>query len=279
MRVAGALAWVLCFGCGGSERPLQPTTIPPNPPPRTLIVSGTVVDTAHRNLSGARIEVVGGSRAGTVVTTGDDGRFLIPEKLDAPFTFAITKDGYVSATRTDPPPLRLPVEAEGVDYWIELSSLGPILNLAGSYSLALTADDRACGALPAEARTRTYPATILSTPKPTDFQVTLSGGRFFPPYDSFGGQTAGGFVRFDVYRYLDEVEPAIVEQLQDAAYVAILGAAPTSAEPSGIVAITVPFDGLFDYCPGEVTANPYRCSSDRRVTCQSANHRLSLVRR
>jgi Carboxypeptidase regulatory-like domain len=255
MRVAGALAVVLCSGCGEREPLLQPTTItmPPGPLPRPISVSGTVVDTAHRNLSGARVEVMGGSRAGTVVTTGDNGRFLLPEKLEPPFTFAVTKDGYMSTTRSYSPSFRPPFEAEGVDFWIELSSLGPVVNLSGTYTLTLTADDRACRALPAEARTRTYAATILSTPKPTDFRVTLSGGQFFSRYDSFGGQTAGDFVRFDVYRYIDEPEPAIVEQVQDGAYLAILGAAPTSAEPSGIVAITVPFDGSFDYCPGQVT--------------------------
>jgi hypothetical protein len=194
------------------------------------------------------------------VLTGDTGNFRVPEKLASPFTIRISKDGYVSTTRNwlpagRPPP---PVEADGIDFWIELSRPGPVVSLTGTYTLTLTADDRACAALPAEARTRTYTATVLTTPKPTDFGVVLSGSELVSPDDSFGAQTAGEFVRFDVYRYFDEPEPAIVEQLQGGGYLAILGSAPASAEPSGIVNITVPFDASFEYCPGQMTSNPYR---------------------
>jgi hypothetical protein len=120
--------------------------------------------------------------------------------------------------------------------------------------------------------------TILSLTKPTDFRVVLSDARFFAHFTEFGLQTAGDFVRFDVYRWIDEIEPAIVEQLEDQKYLAIMGVAATTAAPSGIMNATTAFDGLFEYCPEQPGSSPYRCVSAARLTCASANHRFSLIR-
>jgi hypothetical protein len=166
---------------------------------------------------------------------------------------------------------------DGVDLWVELTSVGPVLILTGTYTLTLAADP-ACGNLPAAARIRTYTATVTPLAKPTDFMVTLSDAPFFAFYRTFGIQTAGEFVRLDVYRWIDEVEPAIVEEVEDA-HLAILGTAPMSVGASGIATITVPFDGSLEYCPGQPTSNPYLCPSDARVTCNSERHTLTLTRR
>ena len=266
----------LSVACGTTPSPSGPS---PTPPPLTLSVTGQVVDTAHRNLSMARLEVIDGPLAGTTAFTGADGRFLMPGKLPDSFTLRASKDGYIPVTKSWPPiPGRPPIGATGVDFWFELSSSGPFIDLTGTYEMTLTADS-ACTSLPAVARQRTYTAAIRLLNKPTDFLVTLSGASFYMPYDSFGGQTAGEFVRFDVYRWIEVVEPAIVEQLHDNAVVAIQGTAPTSVTVPISATITAALEGSFEYCSDRLTGPVYQCPSAERVTCASANHQLRLTRR
>lgn len=274
MRPLLVVGLLICAGCGEVTPPLQPTATAP----RTFTVSGSVVDTAHRYVSGARVEVVDGPLAGTVAMSDERGRFLMPAKLPEPVNFRVTKDGFVSATRTWPTPGRPPPRGEGVDFWIELSSPGTPIDLTGTYTLTLTADS-ACTGLPGETRTRTYTATILPLVKPTDFRVSISGGQFFRFYSEFGIQTAGTFVRFDVYRWIDEVEPGIVEQTHEQMFLAITGIAPMSVGAEGLTAITVPFEGTLEYCPSQPDGDVYRCADSARVTCFSGNHRLTAARR
>jgi hypothetical protein len=237
-------------------------------------VTGAVVDTAHREVRGAIVEVTAGSSAGITTTTNERGRFSLPEKIAVPFTLRITGDGFLPATKV----LDREVRGTGVDFWIELTANGPMVNMTGTYTVTLTAAD-ACTNLPFQARARTYTMTIQSLPKPTDFRVALSDARFFAYFAEFGLQTAGNFVRFDVYRWIDEIEPAIVEQLQDDAFLAFNGIASMTAEPSGITNTSTAFEGVFEYCPERPSSSPYRCASAARVTCTSANHRFTLVRR
>jgi hypothetical protein len=278
MRYLIAVALLVCTSCRDVS-PVPPTPPPTPSPPAPLLmmeVSGEVVDTAHRDLSGARVEVIAGSSAGSAITTNEFGRFLMPEKIAAPFTLRVTKEGFVPATRVFPDSPR-PITGNWVDFWIEMTVDGPVVKMTGTYTLTLSADS-ACTSLPVEARVRTYTATILSQPKPTEFRVALGGARFVAPFDGFGLQTAGDFVRFYVYRYFDEVEPGIVEQLQNDTFLAITGVAATTAEPSGIANSTTAFEGVFEYCAGQPGGHAYRCASDARLTCTSANHRFTLVK-
>jgi hypothetical protein len=66
------------------------------------------------------------------------------------------KDGYIpAAKRHDPSAWNQ--ERQQLAFTLELSSTS--VNLTGRYTLTLTAD-AACTRLPAELRTRTYPASI-----------------------------------------------------------------------------------------------------------------------
>jgi hypothetical protein len=274
----GVVGFAFTLGCGDSEPPLAPT---PSPPPEVLTVTGTVVDTAHRGLSGVRVEVLDGSRAGTFTLTGDNGRFLMPGKLPMAFSLKFSRDGYVPQTRSyAAPPRGLPREPTGWDVWIELASVIPPVNLLGTYTLTLTADSR-CANLPDEARSRIYTATMRALPKPTESAVTLSEARFFSYYYEFGIQTAGDFVRFDIFRWVDDPEPAIVEILGDTTYLALFGTAEMSAGPSGISNTTVPFEGTIEYCSRQtpLTGSSYRCESTERAGCDSRHHTLTVVRR
>jgi hypothetical protein len=266
------------LGCGESRPPTGPTL--QESLPEVLTVTGTVVDTAHRGLSGVRVEVRDGSRAGTAALTGDDGRFQLPGKLPLAFTLTFSKDGFVPETRFyGAPPSGLP-QPTGRDVWLELPSVIPPINLVGTYTLTVTAD-AACTSLPGEARTRTYTATVRALTKPTDFAVALSDARFFSVYYEFGIQTAGTFVRFDIYRWVDALEPAIVEQIGNTTDLALFGTADMSAGSSGITAATVPFDGTIAYCSRQtpLTGSVYQCDSTDRAACDSRLHTLTVVRR
>jgi hypothetical protein len=149
---------------------------------------------------------------------------------------------------------------------------GPSPNIAGVYTLTLTADS-ACTNLPDEARTRTYTATIVPGYRSTTFVGRLSDARIvsslFSPYFEIG--IAGDFANMSV---------GIVEQLGETTYLAIEGGVAASVGPSGI---TAPFNAYFLHCPSEPawSAGEYWwCGADvQGDECASSNNQLTLVRR
>lgn len=92
----------------------------------------------------------------------------VPGGADYPLGYRITviasKDGYLSSSRTVPlsPPDRVPppMEGERWETYFHLEPLGSFVDVAGVYTMTLTAD-RTCTNLPDEARTRAYTATIV----------------------------------------------------------------------------------------------------------------------
>lgn len=282
-----ALVAPLFGGCGGTDPLVHPTTpspaaAVPTPPPANfgvpIRVVGGVSDTAWRGLGDARVEVLTGPEAGMVTTTDENGHFSMPETFSAPFTLMASKDGYSSRTNSWPNGRMPPSEPKEVTLWFYLQPLGPSANLVGKYTWTLTAD-RACTGLPADARTRTYTATIVPGPTPTNFLVRLSDARFLPTYDRAVMVVAGDFVSFGSWDpYSGQSGGAgIVERLGETGYVAIEVGGGGSFGPSGM---TAPFGGYFEYCPAEmaVDGNRYRCLATK-VQCDSDRHQLTLVRR
>jgi hypothetical protein len=172
---------------------------------------------------------------------------------------------------------------ENLNLWTNLSLQpdGPPANIAGEYTLTVTAD-RSCSTLPDEVRTRTYSATIVPGGRPTAFQGRVSGARFIPespcvgrPPDScihnyFEIGMAGDFASFWT---------RIMEQLSETIYVVIDGGLSASFGPSGIAA---PLNAQFLYCPVSPvwTAGEYwACPIDTGVDCSSIRHQLTLVPR
>lgn len=291
MRHLGAVVLLFSLGCGDTQLPVQPTPSLPAPTPQVFSLSGSVRDTARRPLGGSRVEVIDGQRASMVTTTDETGRFSMPGPFTGTVTVTASKDGYVPATTTvptNPPPNRPlpPGEVRRWDFNFSLQPHGPSANIAGVYTLTLTADS-ACTNLPDEARTRTYTATIVPTSgSTTSFLARLSDARFFSSYSTFGIQTAGDFARFGVWGTpfdvdvgYDDPGPGIVEQVRETTYLAIGGSTGASFGPSGI---TAPFDGYFEYCPSETALTGGQwCLASARVQyhCDSHNHQLTLVRR
>jgi hypothetical protein len=270
-------------GCGDARSPVHPTAPPVMPALEEFRLTGGVTDTAYRPLSGARVEVINGLRAGTVATTDEAGRFSMTGTFTGTTTVIASKDGYLRDSRTVPlgvSPLPLPGGGNW-DLAFHLEPLGPSPNIAGVYTLTMTADS-ACTSLPNEARMRTYTATIVPIPgSRTSFRATLSDARFFSTYNRALIATAGDFAQFSLC-ISDPSQsycfPGIVEQLRETTYVAIEGGAEGLFDAAGI---TARFAGSFQYCPSEtgLTENQYECLASARVQCESHNHQLTLFRR
>jgi hypothetical protein len=243
-------------------------------------------------LGDVRVEVVSGPNAGLVATTDQNGRFLLPGTFTSVITVTAFADGYVPETRTMPPvfppgrplPTPAPGEVIGFDMGFQLAPAGPSANLAGVYTLTLTAD-RTCTNLPDRARTRTYTATITPGARSTSFLGKLGDGQFLSTvpcgnrpaedcaHNQFSIGVAGEFASLSF---------GIVEKLRDSGYVAMEGSLAASLAPSGI---TAPVNSSFLYCssPPEWTRGEYWACPSSAATddaeCHSQNHQFSLVRR
>jgi hypothetical protein len=273
MRQLSAILLLLSFGCADGKSPVEPTPSAPVPTPLTFSLAGSVNDTASRPLKGASVAVVDGPRAGTTATTDDAGRFSMPGTFtQAAVTVVASKEGYASATWNFPPRGR-PVQGGNWGFSFSLEPLAPSANLAGEYTLTLTAD-RACTKLPDAARTRTYNVSLVSQWRPTTFVGTLSDAEivFLPlwsPYFQIG--VAGDFATLDL---------RFVERLSDTSYLAFLGG---TAAPVGQSGITAPFNAQVVHCrtqPSWAPGEYWWCGADvQGDECGSANNQLTLVRR
>ena len=290
MRHLAAVVLLFAVACEDGKSPVQPTPstpVSPQPaPPLVFSLSGSVQDTASRPLAGARVEVIAGDRSGTFETTDSNGRFKMPGTFTGTVTLAGSKDGYHQEWQTLPYPQtlrRLPSVPENLNLWTNLSLQpdGPPANIAGEYTLTITAD-RSCATLPDEVRTRTYSATIVPGGRPTAFQGRVSGARFILESPCVGRSPescihnyfelgmAGDFARFWT---------RIMEQLSETIYLVIDGGFSASFGPSGIAA---PLNAQFLYCPVSPvwTAGEYwACPIDTGVDCSSIGHQLTLVPR
>lgn len=287
-RHLGLLVVLFTVGCDNAQLPAQPTAPLPVPSLPEFRLSGSVQDTASRPLSAARVEVIAGPNAGTAATTDERGRFRMPESFTGVITVRASKDGYAPETSTIPSPRALErLPAGGASNWdmtFDLAPLGPSVDLAGLYTLTLTADRACSNNLPEAARLRTYTATISQGFRSTSFNAVLSDARFpsilpcvgrpeFCFRNQFGIGVAGNFA---------DIWITIVEQLADAAYLAIDGWVKNSFGPSGLSA---PLVASFVFCPtmpeftaGEYWACPTR-SDVQGGECNSDRHQIALQRR
>jgi hypothetical protein len=284
MRYLGAVLMLVSFGCGDPKAPVEPSPSSVAPALQEFRLSGAVSDTANRPLLGSKVEVMDGSRAGTVATTDEAGHFSMPGTFTGNITLTASKDGYVRETRpvvSSGLPLPQGNAGGGWELAFYLEPIGPSANVAGVYTATFTADSM-CTNLPVEARSRSYTATIASSGRSSSYLARLSDARFFstvpcPPgrpaetctYNQLGIGIAGDFATIQ--------SGGVVEQLGDAAYLVVTGGGGASFGLSGI---TLPLDGSFQYCPGEpswASGEYWECQGG--VQCDSHRHQLTLVRR
>jgi hypothetical protein len=173
-----------------------------------------------------------------------------------------------------------PAENFGYSMSLSLQPAVPPVNIAGEYTLTITADS-ACSTLPDAVRTRSYSASIVRGRQPTSFQGRVSGGRFMaespcagPPesciLNYFQIGMAGDFASFWT---------RILEQLSETIYLLIEGEVSGPFGPGGISA---PLNAQFIFCPVRPLWNGdyWTCPSDAvagGVECSSARHQLTLA--
>lgn len=265
---AGMLLGPACSD-GRSPIPSAPTAPPITETTREYVLSGEVYNVAGRPLGGSRVEAVSGPRAGTVTTTDDAGRFSMPGVFTGTLSVTVSKDGYRPATRT---------YNEYTRHVFSLESTSLPANIAGSYTLTLTADS-AAESLPDHVRSRTYATTVLAGSRTGAFRARLNDGRFF----QYCGLPSGciqldafsiGLVGNDVNIY-----GTVIEQLGEGTYLLI------DAQGQGVLdetGVTADLTGSIVICPGEpllIDQGTWGCGAGTAIQAYSEHHRLTLSRR
>ena len=258
-------------------------------PASGFAIAGKVYDTGFRPLGGASVEVVNGPNAGMRVTTLPSGDFTLRGEFDADTQFRATKDGYQSGVNKLGPHCAPCNPHFWVYFYLGLPV--PPADIAGDYLLTVTADE-ACTALPLEARSRTYTATIVAgTNQPTPANTFFSGrtgaaslidllgeGLWFAVAGDYVEVTAG-----DLHG-----QPGVLEEIAPRTYFSFGGIGQTTLESSGSTTIRSLFEGEIVYCVLKPDVAPldgsgrYNCNADRavtRVACPSLRHQLIFTRR
>lgn len=255
-------------GCSQDGPPPPPPTGPsPTPPPagpsQTFAVSGWVADSAARLLSGVRVEVMTGARAGTVVFSDDRGQFSFETPLGATTQLRASKAGYLDDIRA----IATNTAGDSVRIDFQLRSPNPSVDLTGHYRIVFTADS-ACSNLPAAAQSRTYLADITST-------AELYGAKF-------GGSSDGSYLwrtlylgQFEDYARFFVQDPPVWELLPNDDWLVIWGDAEGTVSPG---TSTLPFSGMFMYCPRRGPGEDPACAVEG-ITCHSSRHQMSITRR
>jgi hypothetical protein len=236
----------------------------------TYRVWGVVTD-AGAPLASFRVDITAGSGAGLSSVACQ-----YPHKcngyefwgLSGLTEIRVTKDGYAPSVKTVN-------VVDHVEVPFELKLLDARANIAGTYTLTVTAAAD-CGAkLPEAIRTRKYTA-VLTQDGPL-ITARLSGANFlFVSRDYFTGQVAAGRVTFPIAgrRVNDdgtmELYPDLLEQLTDTSFVTVSGFA-TTTYAAGTLAGTL--EGRIDVLR---RAAPNRF--DEVASCDSEAHQFVFER-
>jgi hypothetical protein len=280
---AGIGVVVLIHGLAGCDdarptfqtAPSAVTTSAEPSPVGTVLMRGTVSDTAFRQLPGATVEIISGPHAGMSTRANVNGEFSFTGQLDETTKFRATSDGHIESVRT----LQPFCARCNPPWWIHFALDVPAtsVDVVGNYTLTIEAAST-CTMLPSEVRTRTFTATIPHqsiAPVPGGNAVVQVGGAtVVAGWDAIGVGVSGDYVAF----WLE----VLLEQPAPARFIAFTGQASGIVGPSG-TAITLPFAGSIDYCASTSgTAQYMQCresQSSTRLGCTSADHRFVLRRR
>jgi hypothetical protein len=230
-------------------------------PEGTYRVMGNITD-AGVMVSDADIRVMSGPSQGLSTKTLVGTYRLYGVTGDS--EIRVTKAGYEEARR------RLVVSRhERVDFALTLSN--PRDDVAGTYTLKVTASDECRSMLPAEAMSRSYQAVI--TQNGPRLQVKLQGATFYRSgnlvSDHFVGTVEATRVTFQIngpssyYSYY--YNPDILEQLSNSLF-GFFGTAVTTASAGGR---SGPLNGQLAI---------YSTGLRQQAGCTSAGHRFELTR-
>ena len=274
--VALGLPAFLVFTLGCEDRAVAPSR-----PPEGEQVNGIVYDSALRPLSGATVSALDGPLAGKSATTGPSGGFSLWVPVDDTTRFSASKAGHVTRTGTLEPYCGRCHPAWSIYFYLE--SVATPVNLAGDYTLTLTADT-VCGSLPQEVRSRTYAATIAPASDPTyppnaTFELSVPGTPFLKGYERFLIHVAGDYIAIPLGDL--HGDPGFVEILAPNTYVAFSGWMAAAGMNASTISMSL--DGSVDYCAlRSEMGSPYECLPEQAIAstfCASKNHQLLLTRR
>jgi hypothetical protein len=275
--------------CGGDSPLTRPSPTSPSsqlPLPSGPVISGEVYDTALRSIAGARVEIIGGTRAGLWTLTGPDGRYVETGPFASPTIVRASKEGYVDKMLTWSCSGSSCNQNPGPILSFMLTGLEPPVDLAGDYTVTISADP-ACVDLPATARSRTYEGTINPSSRG---RVALTGAAFhrnlYNSFNGFDAAVAGDFVRL----FLDGAPwPAVVEETSVNTYLSFAGSASTTVAPGASISATL--NGWIEFCTlKSPMLEGYSCEEHERAEptpsqpvtyarCESSNHHIVLARR
>jgi hypothetical protein len=238
-------------------------------PSGTYRLVGLIVeaDSPSTPMVGAQVEVVGGLPALSTMT-GPDGRYRL-YGVPAALEMRVTKAGY------EPVVQRLSLsDHQTQNFTLALTAVR--VNLAGTYTLTISAPAECLDKLPQEVWTRRYTATVTQTGPRLD--VSLTGATFVVDGsgkgDGFRGRIEPGRVVFtidygDFYYY--RTAPDIIEEITPSLYFGVYGsvaAAVTTGNLSGAL------NGTFF----TVANDPFRRFRSPDRFCNSTAHQLVLQR-
>jgi len=279
-------------GCGSDSPtaalPTAPTTVVrPGVVTPLATLSGKVFDTAHRAIAGATIEVLDGVQVGMTTTSDASGQYWFSGVFEEGTRFRATKDGFLEgASRLGPS-----CAPCNPHHWVYFYLGLPIApaNIAGDYTMTIDAP-AGCSALPAEARSRTFMATIVAERNQPTAANTYCRGDFSGAsllrgavWEGLWIAVAGDYI--DVTMGDLHGQPGIIEQLGSDTYFSA-GAWAKTTIPSPGTTFTSAFEGEIVHCvmkPGLALLDAnlrHNCGADRavsRIACPGG--RLTFTRR
>ena len=277
----GAIAFAVSRCSHAQSTPTGPTN-GSSTESQTMHVRGAVVDGLSRPILGARVDVVDGPLAGTVIITDDSGRFDLSAPASGAVRLRASKPGFVTATA----PFRWYASAD-IQQTFALALVGQLEIQPGRYTVTIALDpatatrgnDR-CTGLPSDLVRRTYEATVTPGPenRTTRVGVALASPTLPSEFD-FELGIAGRLIGIEIDG------PALVETLADGRSLSIAG---FDSARNGTYAtvdrstISFSFRGSFKYCqlkPG-VAGNCWALPDQQveRQDCTSEHATVVLAR-
>lgn len=241
-------------------------------------IIGTVFDVAHQPVSGAHVRIDSGSNAGAEALTDANGAYSLSGGFIGPLVLSATASGYKTATQGMLLQCARCDETALLNF-VLLADAAPIRFEPGEYDMTVNID-AACTDIPASLRTRTYTATIGQPLNDMYYPFSIRGDYLQP--------RTFAFLLWGDYVAIDYEQPDFREELPDGAYLFWGGGGQTKVDTSKpLSAISIPFNGDFDYCVLKSPLGPDgRCSTApadqviARARCTWPNQsRISLTRR
>jgi len=276
MFLAHALALSACGHDAVSSLPAAATPVTPPPAaPGTILIRGTVSDTAFRDVTGAKIEVLNGPQSGTTTTSDAKGEFTLIGVFDDATRFRASKDGFAMAEL----PLGGFCERCNPNRWVNFSLqvLTTPVDISGDYSLTVTVDN-VCTQMPAPLRTRNYAVRIPlsgSSPANAYFVVYPTGAQFATGWERFDGGVSGNDIGFWF--------ESLVEQISANSYLIIGAYASGTVSASETSTLATVASGRIDFCTVDpssgVLDDCFRRTTATHAVCDATRHSMTFTRR